>query len=867
MIAQNHSADCWSGAAPDRTIGFADAMNRRHPSGAGSSLGKDDRLARILAHGVSVVALLAAWVASANPAATGSADGNGNAGQIEYIDTADQIGIESAEMRIVFDRRSGCLSSLRNQATQDEYLKEHGTRGNPFRLYSDFVRPFELEDDPADIAATATDPRFCRVVSASRVERATGRGIRLVSRDAANRWETRLEVVATNASSAEWTLEVVNVGPKPAKVMVDFPFLNRIWPGKSRRKNLATVLDQAGYVGLAQDCKGGIYGNGHEWSMQWHAVFDPDSGGALGLIIQDPDVRNKRLWAGSALLRVTSFPAQDLQPGQSLVLPPVLIRIYRGDWRPVAQEYRNWFAKAFAPPALPEWFRHSDGWTGEWFGKRGGALMPGAVPMDSFRDLWQAYLLNPVDNHEFAFHDRGCQFPVSTTPGGAPSYIHTTGDNVLREDLGGPQALREGVARVHELGFHFTFYVEGYIVHETSALAKDGRARRWSIMNKNGSITGNYTDHGFYHICPACVEWQDHLATRCGQLVSETGADGVRLDSLGFYYLPCYNPAHKHPHPFVYNDGIRQLLTKVSRAVREANPEAVLTTEAPVDFYAPYTQGAIMSFCPREIPLMRVALPNYRPFVYGPLGPVWGSLSGFVGGTGKGEHVWRCARFPVEETVLEGEVEQHPAATPPGVVCRLFRGPDHWALVGARVDSDKPWLFPTGLNDEPVLGLDEHPGPVHVRIPGLAPQVESAVEFDIETLKAQPIAIGHGGTSRAPAMETTTNDLLLTLDSRWFVVVLRKSSCRPIVTFNEPPVVRPGQKLRLDFQLVAAPNNTVREATATLRAAGLKVNREVRIPSEVILDIPADCRPGIFPVILDGPGVLGCKRFVEITTP
>jgi len=189
--------------------------------------------------------------------------------------------------------------------------------GEPLPLYSDFIRPFELEDDPADIAATISDPRFCRVVEASRVERATGRGIRLVSRDAANRWETRLEVVATNASSAAWTLEVVNMGPESAKVMVDFPFLNQVWPGKSRRKNLATVLDQAGYVGLAQDYKGGIYGNGHEWSMQWHAVFDPDSGGALGLIIQDPDVRNKRLWAGSALLRVTSFPAQDLQPGQS----------------------------------------------------------------------------------------------------------------------------------------------------------------------------------------------------------------------------------------------------------------------------------------------------------------------------------------------------------------------------------------------------------------------------------------------------------------------------------------------------------------------------------------------------------------------
>ena len=108
---------------------------------------------------LAAVALLVAWVASAYLAAAGSADPNESAGQIEFIDTADQIGIESAEMRIVFDRRSGCLSSLRNQTTQDDYLKEPVNRGNPFRLYSDFIRPFELEDDPADIAATIDNIR------------------------------------------------------------------------------------------------------------------------------------------------------------------------------------------------------------------------------------------------------------------------------------------------------------------------------------------------------------------------------------------------------------------------------------------------------------------------------------------------------------------------------------------------------------------------------------------------------------------------------------------------------------------------------------------------------------------------------------
>lgn len=811
----------------------------------------------ISARWLAVAALLPVWIA---------VGGGADARTIELIDTADQIGIESAEMRIVFDCRSGCLTSLRNLATQDDYLKEHRNRGNPFRLYSDFVRPFELEDDPADIAATIIEPRSCRVISAARLESAVGRGCRVVSRDASNRWEIRLEVVATNASSAEWTLEVVNVGSKPAKVMVDFPCLDRVWPGKSRRKNLATVQDQAGYVGPAQDYKGGVYGNGHEWSSQWYAVFDPDSGGALGLIVKDPNVRNKRLWAGSATVRVTSFPEQELKPGQSLALPPVWIKIYRGDWRPVAHEYRAWFAQAFAPRMPPEWFRHSDGWTGEWFGKRGGALMSGAIAMDSFRDLPAAYLPNAIDHHEFAFHDRGCQFPVFTNSQGVPQYVHTTGDNVLRDDLGGPQALREGVARVHKLGFHFTFYIEGYIVHESSELAKDGRAKRWSIMNKNGSISGNYSEQGFFHMCPACGEWQDHLAARCGELVRETGADGVRLDSLGFYFLPCYNPAHKHPHPFVYNDGIRQLLGKVSRAIREANPEAVLTTEAPVEFYATHADGALQSFCPREIPLMRVALPNYRTFLYVPHGPVYGSFSGLVGGTGKWEREWRCARFPVEESVLEGEVEEHPIATPPQVACRLFCGPDHWALVGARVDSDRPWLFPKGLDNEPVLGLDERRGPVQVRIPGLAPLVESAVAFDVETLKVQSFAFSRTTTNSAPTMEATNSDLLVTLDSRWFVVVLRKSGCRPIVTFSEPPATRAGQKLHLNLQLMAA-GNAAREVTATLGAPGLSVHREVRVPGEEELAIPADCPPGLFPVTLDGPGVLGCKRFVEVTPP
>ncbi len=769
--------------------------------------------------------------------------------QIKRVDTAELIGLESEEARIAFDRATGRLVSLRNNIVQDEYLKEFQEAGNPFRVYTDFVRPFELADDPADIARTALDPFCCRLVSAACEQRQGGQAVVLIYRDRAEKWELRLEVALAAGGSSEWNLQVTNVGTEAGQVIVEFPYLDRVCLGASRRKNLATVLEQAGYIAPSYHHPGGIHGNGGEWSMQWHCVYDPDSGGALGLIVKDSEVRNKQLRADSPSLRISTFPEQEVKPGDGLALPPVQLLVYRGDWRATARAYRAWFAVAMQPVAPAEWLRRCDGWAGRWFGKRGGAAMGGSTQMDSFRDLPNAYLDSPIDNQEYAFHDRGCQFPVSP-PGVTPlHYIHTTGDNILREDLGGAEALREGVAAVHALGFHFTFYVEGYIVHETSELAQDGRAQRWSVMHKNGTISGNYTREGFFHMCPACEEWQDHLASVCARLLRETGADGVRLDSLGFYFLPCYNPAHNHPHPFVYNDGVRRLLAKVSKAVREANPNAVLTTEGAVDFYARYMNGALTSVCSRQAPPMRMALPNYRCYVYGALGPVWESLSGYAGG---GDVNWRCVRFPIEETFIWGEVEEDPEAPESRVICRLFRSEDHWALVGAWVDSDEPWLLPRGLDGQPTLGLDPNAGPVQVRVRGLAPLVESAVGFDLETGSVRPVAVERSG-----------DDLLLSLDWRWFVVVLRRKGCRPLVSFGDPPAVAPGATLTLDLRLVA-PAEGAPDASATVHAPGLDVQETVRVPGSFDLPVPARAKPGLYLLTLDGPGVLGHKRFLKV---
>ena len=79
----------------------------------------------------------------------------------------------------------------------------------------------------------------------------------------------------------------------------------------------------------------------------------------------------------------------------------------------------------------------------------------------------------------------------------------------------------------------------------------------------------------------------------------ETGADGVRLDSLGFCFLPCCNPAHGHATPFGCNEWMKQLLAKVRDAALAVNPDAMLTTEGPVDWHGQWFHGALTQVYPR----------------------------------------------------------------------------------------------------------------------------------------------------------------------------------------------------------------------------------------------------------------------------
>lgn len=770
--------------------------------------------------------------------------------EIMHINQDSVVGIEDERCRITFDRKTGRLLGIANKALGDEYLKGDQAEGMPFRLELDFAEEFELV--PKNVSGMwRTDttrggvtvlPQDCELVEVQRKDN----GLSLRSR--AHGLEMLLSIVLEpDTGVSDWSLRVTNLADTIRDIMVSFPCLNGVSLGDGSTSDLATVLEQAGRTAPAWSVPGGIVGRSPDCSMQWHAVWNPKSGAAFELIMMDPDILNKLILFENKALELRYFPPNRIPPGASLDLPPVRFLVYEGTWRPAARAYRKWFGEAFRCVEPPAWFHASDSWEGRHFAKgtTDGPVQYGIqTVLDSFRDMPRAHLRIPFDNTEYAFHCRGSMLYGT----------HTDGDNVVREDMGGAAAMREGIAAVHRLGLHTTLYIEGYIVHNEGELAKSGKAKEWSVMNRDGSTLTHYTNQNFSHMCPGAKGWQDHLADTVARLLRETGADGVRLDSLGFYFNPCYNPAHRHPTPFGYNEWMKELLAKVRAAAVGVNPDALLTTEAPVDWYGQWFHGALAQTYPRDLPPMRLALATYRPGVYAPGGPVWGSVSGFAGGRSAAspdmedlEKNWLCARFPVHNALVWGDVaDEDPLSSDAEIVTRRFVGDGYEAVVAVRPACQDTFRWPAST------GLSETRNAYTLTLSGAASDMHTAFLCDIETLIWRPLEIEREGS-----------DIRMALETNWALIVLTKADGPPLATLDPLPALHPGESVKIQLGLLDTNRKT--KVRVTVDAPGLSgPPHEVSVPGVAKITVPEGALPGFYAVKITGDRLLGAKRFLKV---
>lgn len=156
------------------------------------------------------------------------------------------------------------------------------------------------------------------------------------------------------------------------------------------------------------------------------------------------------------------------------------------------------------------------------------------------------------------------------------------GDYRPSPKLGGPEALKKGVAAVHAKGGRVLLYLEGFIIHRQSELGK-GRGKDWAMQDEGGRFQTYYGRDRFYLMYPGKGSgWVEYLSDLAERLARDYAIDGVHLDSYGLQWgLRDHTPGRPdgtNPDKG-FNPGAVHLVRSVRAALRKARPEAVAIME------------------------------------------------------------------------------------------------------------------------------------------------------------------------------------------------------------------------------------------------------------------------------------------------
>lgn len=649
--------------------------------------------------------------------------------------------LENEYLLLEFHEKSGGLIRLFNKQSKRELLCSNSDKcASPFVIWNDFTENYRFADYKKPMEPSC----FCKnEFVPDNAEFKLSNGALEISYRLSDSLTAYVTVTLDEVSS-RWQLSIKNEGNKKATLLPAFPCLDNIALPDSGRM---LGVNQTGAVDKIWAYPGGVYGNAADQSCQLGCLFDDEA--CLGFYIEDSSFIGKEIVYRKPSVQVRWFPEKTLNPGETLTLPTAVIIAYKGSWKKTAKAYGDWFRSKFELPDVPDWLRKTLSYRGAWFEKEGkpNSSINGALgkALNSFREMPVHYTETQTDINEYAFY---CKLSAAEETRDeiccGAIHWHTDGVNEIREDLGGIDALKEGVAKVHAMGKKVMLYVEGLIVPRESELFKrNPDAKNWIYNNIDGGNDGLYTQEGFVHMCCGCEEWQNHLAKTCARLVKETDVDGIRLDSFSYYHWPCYNPKHNHKNPFDSNLWMQELLRKVSSAVKEVKSDAILATEAAIDFNRLYMNMALdqyldndrIEYGVEDCSVFRVLFPDYYiPRING--GPVMESLQLLPDGCGelrlpenekKRAAHWREARKWMGDIYTEGYIpDSNPTSSRKDTQCRIILSENEALIIAARINFDKIY---GGESSNAGLMKDFYRSEITAELP-FAP--DSTEVFDIE---------------------------------------------------------------------------------------------------------------------------------------
>jgi len=804
------------------------------------------------------------------------------------VATEETVGLANGRMRLEFSRETGALVSLKNLATGDEYLKDPGGDGNPFRAYVDTTEipkvlqldfGFPIQPLEGDMGGTFADPKDCKLVEHSFRRTKRAGALRLVSHHEATGLAFDLDVALPDDDiAATFVLTVRNDGVETRHVMAASPYLTGLALGPDRETNLATRLYGFGQSRAPawKNC-GGIYGR--KWGAQCNAVYEPALDEGLGVITKDEKILGKvvRRFEGGGL-SMFYFDNHELARGRSFTYPPAEIVVHTGDWKVTIGRYGEWFRETFKPRGHAKWLDDIDSVASGWMPHpvavmkaRDDPRAPGSIT--SFERLDRMYLDEPADQREFAQYWQGV---VRTKRYDA--YHHCDGLYIIRDDLGGAEAMRKGNERVRQLGRTLGFYVAMQTVRYDSPFFDKypgTRPQDWLLMP---TPEKKLPEEESFYMCPRYSVWQDHLAATCKRLIQETGAKYIRLDEFGHSFLTCHNPAHNHNDPYDGHTEMLELLRKVRQAVDEVDPEVALFTETATDLVNLYFDGTLVMWCTApDMAPMRLIIPGFVGRSYH-MGQVECALQGFICSSSRSVNQFGWA-LPGWEKDFHSGLEERPGFYPDAEnkddmskcpdlrwhelghsfveavrrgtwhdtnpvavnadveewVARLWMSPDYWLMTGGSRIARRP------------------EAPVRFKLPELPESVRHAVEFDTETL-----------AMRDATLERTPDGICVTVTNGFSAVLFPTPACPAVVQLTGPPPAKPGGAVELELAAFAPWRESEGAARVRVEVCGITDQPvEVELPAGVTVPLPADAEPGWYKVLVTGD-CLRVKRWVRI---
>ncbi len=440
-----------------------------------------------------------------------------------------------------------------------------------------------------------------------------------------------------NSPELSQQIALANRGNAEIAASISCPVLEHIKIGDKIEDDALFYPSETGICGMADYDFRGIYG--YSLWMQVMAVFDPAAGGGLYTMAKDSGgnakilmIRRKskldrrppaysEIWwhsqapdgkiydslpGSSMIFKTLDF---QLKPGQQGTVPTMITGVHPGDWHAPLKAYgsfvRNWFKHS---KKVPQWYMDSFAYVSGHpssglhllnqvhdTSSNGGGFYDNAKKQYRYADLMKTAERNSI--MEFAFWwDYNC-----ATPGNESSYAGDYisgmkfGDYDYPQRRGGQALLKAEVAKIHANGGRLMLYFYPEAVSFESKVFKEyGMAL--AAMTSPGKYEPRFGAEG--KSCNYCVytpEFRKYFSTLIADKVKGVGADGCRLDVLS-YLFPCFNPAHEHYdgtfRSAVPAEQLNELLKSCQTAIREANPEGVLTTEhAGSDFLTQNTDG------------------------------------------------------------------------------------------------------------------------------------------------------------------------------------------------------------------------------------------------------------------------------------